>query len=237
MMSSLVRRALRMIPPTTVVRVVDGPLRGYRWVAGAAPHGAWLGRLERPLLHDFASRIQPGDCVWDVGANVGLYTLAAARRVTPRGSVVAFEPIPSNAAALTRHLTLNALDWVRVERLAVTDHEGSARMMEHASESALNPAGSVDVRTITLDAWQARSGGPPPAVIKIDTEGAEALVLVGAAHVILDARPRIYLALHGETRAAECARLLREWQYNWTTVDGTPVAAAAEWIATPIAPD
>jgi hypothetical protein len=44
-MTGLIRRALRWLPPTTIVRVVTGPLQGARWMVGAAPHGAWLGRL------------------------------------------------------------------------------------------------------------------------------------------------------------------------------------------------
>lgn len=162
-----------------------------------------------------------------------MYTLAAALRATSRGSIVAFEPIPASAAALARHLALNRLDWVQVERAAVIDHVGTVRMYENTSQSAIDPAGSLEVPAVTLDAWLARSGGPPPKIIKIDTEGAEALVLVGAASVIQSARPRIYPALHGEARAEACARLLGQWRYDWKTVDGSPVETAAEWIATP----
>ncbi len=56
--------------------------------------------------------VQPGDCVWDVGANVGLYALYAARRVGAGGTVIAFEPAADNYAALCRNVTLNPPDAV-----------------------------------------------------------------------------------------------------------------------------
>ena len=56
--------------------------------------------------------VQPGDCVWDVGANVGLYALYAALRVGQTGRVTAFEPAADNYAALCRNVALNDLDGV-----------------------------------------------------------------------------------------------------------------------------
>lgn len=56
--------------------------------------------------------VQPGDCVWDIGANVGLYALYTAMRVGDDGRVVAFEPGADNYAALCRNVALNGLDEV-----------------------------------------------------------------------------------------------------------------------------
>jgi FkbM family methyltransferase len=56
--------------------------------------------------------VRPGDCVWDIGANVGLYALYAALRVGGEGRVVAFEPAADNYAALSRNVALNKLDHV-----------------------------------------------------------------------------------------------------------------------------
>jgi FkbM family methyltransferase len=70
----------------------------------------WLARLRQPRGYEarferamFAA-LRPGDCVWDVGANVGHYTAAFALRVGSSGHVVAFEPSPINFARLTSHL-------------------------------------------------------------------------------------------------------------------------------------
>jgi len=234
-MSTIVRRLLARIPPDTVVRVVRGPLRGCRWVTGSAPHGAWLGRLEAQTLADFAAHVRPGSVVWDVGANVGLFTLTAARRTGPTGHTVAFEPVPRNIAFLRRHLELNHCTNTTIVEAAVTSTTGRVRMAPGASPSefAVRADGPLDVPCTTLDEWHAASPLGPPSVIKIDTEGAEAEVLQGATDVFRSARPRLYLAVHGDAVAARCRHLLDAWSYRVTTVDGQPPDRSSEWIAEP----
>ena len=75
----IVRLPLRLIPPSAILPVVSGPLKGLKWVVGSAPHGAWLGTLEHHAPRRFAAKLSRGMAVWDVGASVGLYTLCAAR--------------------------------------------------------------------------------------------------------------------------------------------------------------
>jgi FkbM family methyltransferase len=73
--------------------------------------------------------VQPGDCVWDIGANVGLYALYAALRVGPAGRVVAFEPAADNFAALSRNVALNDLDTVvQGFCLALSDETRAAKL-------------------------------------------------------------------------------------------------------------
>src|SRR4051794_24641093 len=93
---SLVSLPLRLIPPKAIVCVLWGPCKGCRWGTGAGVDGYWLGNFE-PSTVDFAVRaLRSGDVFLDVGANVGYFTLAAARAVGPAGRVVAFEPLPRN---------------------------------------------------------------------------------------------------------------------------------------------
>lgn len=223
------RAVLRLLPRGTVVPVVRGPLRGLRWVVGTAPHGAWLGRLEADALADFAAHLDADAIVWDVGANVGLYTLAAARRAR---RVVAFEPAPENVAALTRHVSINRLGNVEIVAAAVSNVDGTARLAAGASPSEFRLADQGEsVRCVTLDAWRRASGAPAPDVIKIDVEGAESTVLDGAAETIRSARPRIYLAVHdGQHRP--CEERLRAWGYQLHVAGGVPwTVDAPEWIA------
>src|SRR5687768_7123297 len=109
LVGKLLRLPLRLIPGSAVVPVLKGPLRGARWVVGSMPHGAWLGTIELHMLRDLAGRLRAGMTVYDLGANVGLYTLAAARAVGAEGRVYAFEPLPRNVSYLKRHLALNKL--------------------------------------------------------------------------------------------------------------------------------
>ena len=91
-----------------------GPLRGALWLPRSATAGSWLGTYERELQEVFTAHVRPGDVVFDVGANVGFYSLLAARLVGPKGRVVAFEPAARNVALLEQHLRLNRVTNVIV---------------------------------------------------------------------------------------------------------------------------
>ena len=77
--------------------------------------------MERAKLKQFVRRLRRGKAVWDVGANVGLYTLPSARAVGPTGRVYAFEPMPRNLGLLRRHLAMNRLSNVEIYDVAVGD--------------------------------------------------------------------------------------------------------------------
>ena len=79
----LLRLPLALIPPALAMPVLQGPLRGYRWIVGSSNHGCWLGSYEYAKQRLFAQMVRSGDVVFDVGANVGFYTLLAACRVGP----------------------------------------------------------------------------------------------------------------------------------------------------------
>ena len=233
----LIRLPLRLIPPSATVPVLSGPLRGMRWIVGSAPHGAWLGVLERDKLTPFVARLRRGMTVWDIGANVGLYTLPSARAVEPTGHVVAFEPMPRNLGFLRRHLTLNGLEDVVVCDVAVSDATGTLKMAEGDSPSEFHAdaGGSVEVRAVTLDDWLSESGAPPPDVVKIDVEGSDDAVLRGGARSFAKYRPAIYLALHGERQRRACRDLLASWDYEVTSLEPELVPdLSSEWLAEPL---
>ena len=77
----LLRLPLALIPAVLPMPVLQGPLRGYWWITGSSNHGCWLGSYEYDKQRLFARMIRAGDVVFDIGANVGFYTLLAASRV------------------------------------------------------------------------------------------------------------------------------------------------------------
>ena len=113
LLGQALRLPLRLIPPATVLPILQGPLRGLKWVTGSAVHGAWLGSYELSQQRTLASTLHPGTSFWDSGAHVGLYTLLAARICGPE-HVVAIEPVPANVTALRKHLALNKMSKVTV---------------------------------------------------------------------------------------------------------------------------
>src|SRR5438128_9459358 len=100
--------------------------------------------------------VQPGDTIVDVGAFIGLYTIALAKRVGPSGKVVAFEPDPDNFTALKAHVELNNVsDRVELIQAAVGTQDGATSFETgKASESHISavPAnGTQMVRCVRLD--------------------------------------------------------------------------------------
>jgi FkbM family methyltransferase len=233
----LMRLPLRLIPPSTRLRVLTGPLRGRRWVAGSGIHGCWLGTYERTKLELFQAALRAGDVVYDIGANVGVYSLAAAFRVGPAGHVYAFEPVPRNVRYLLEHLSLNHVDNCTVLDVAVSSAAGLAAFDEgaHPSTGRLITGGTSDimVRTVTLDALVESRTVSAPSIVKLDIEGSEYDALVGMSRTLRRARPIIFIATHSDPVHGLCCALLERLDFDLRPIDGAPISEATEIIALP----
>ncbi len=235
LLQKLVRLPLKLIPPTATMPVLAGPLKGAKWVAGTAPHGAWLGRLEREGLAWALGSAPAGSVFWDIGANVGLFSLAFSRAAGPQGKVYCFEPMPDNVAKLRRHLELNRCGNAEVVAAALGDTPGVLRMTagEFNSEFHVAADGEIEVPALTLDGWQEQAKAPLPAVVKIDVEGFEAEVLRGGERCFRTGNPTIFLAIHGRKMHDDCLALLQGWGYEVRDSAGhAPLAQSWEWLAT-----
>src|SRR5947208_793716 len=96
LLAKLVRLPLRLIPSQSIVRIRSGDLRGWRWIVGSSTNGCWLGTYESHMQRLFREHIGPGSTVFDIGANVGFFTLLASKLAGEAGRVYAFEPLPRN---------------------------------------------------------------------------------------------------------------------------------------------
>jgi FkbM family methyltransferase len=209
-----------------------------RWIAGSAVHGCWLGSYESDKQDLFARTVQRGDAVYDIGANVGFYTLLSSVLAGPSGVVYAFEPLPRNIELLKKHLLLNHIANVQVIESAVADKPGTASF--ELSGSALqgklggDPAAtSITVNVVSLDQIVAERNLRLPRLMKVDVEGAEYDVLVGAEHTIKSARPVIFLATHGADVHRRCCQWLRDHGYSLTALGGESVERTDEILAEP----
>ena len=142
--------------------------------------------------------VRPGDTFVDVGAYIGLYSVAAARRVGGGGTVFAFEPDSENRRALLRHTRLNAVqDRVHALPLAVGSFQGRVRFSANqSSESSVGEQGTTVVDQITLDDF---FSSKRIDVLKIDVEGYETQVIQGCTQILSDPsrRPRhTFLEIH-----------------------------------------
>lgn len=219
----LIRLPLALIPASLPLPVLQGPLRGYRWIAGSSNHGCWLGSYEYAKQRRFASMVHPGDVVFDIGANAGFYTLLAASRVRPNGTVVAFEPLLENVRHIERHVQINRVDRVRIVQAAVGRNNGTARFQPHASRAMgrISDSGTMDVDLVSLDALCDARTIPDPTLMKIDVEGAELSVLDGASRMLKRAQPTIFLATHGAEIHRKCCEYLAAIGYTIRPIDET----------------
>jgi FkbM family methyltransferase len=235
LLGKALRVPLSLIPKATVLPILQGPLAGKRWIVGSSNHGCWLGSYEYEKQRLLANLISTGDVVFDLGANVGFYTLLAAVCVGPRGRVLAFEPVETNVGMLRRHLALNRVTTVQIIQAAVSDTTGTAVFGPGSGPTTgrLSPDGAIQVPTVTLDNLVFEQATPAPQVIKIDIEGGEARALAGARRLIETHRPKIALATHGWEVHAACSSLLEAAGYRLTSIDGRPVGETDELLAIP----
>jgi FkbM family methyltransferase len=227
------RAPLRLVPKEMEVPILQGPMRGKRWVAGSSDMGCWLGTAELSKVRRVERLVQPGMTCYDIGANVGYYTLLTSVLVGASGKVFAFEPVPGNIAFLRRNLRINRCGNVQVFELALTDFDGVTRFAEHRfrSRGHLDAAGNLEVRCASLDSLSAEGAISAPNILKIDVEGAELKVLRGARQILEAAKPVIFLATHGPDVHASCCRFLGEVGYGLEHLDGESVESSSELLA------
>jgi FkbM family methyltransferase len=190
----------------------------------------FFGDYDERREADLISRVlEPGEVFWDVGANLGYFTLLAAACLKNTGQVAAFEPGRRTFAVLEKNVSLNPFTNIRLVPLAAADREGEALLYQTPGSADgranLFRAGAdqtvrEQVRTVTLDGWRRHQGLPVPDFIKLDVEGAELAALVGARETLSQSDPLLLVEMKeavfqalGTERAA-IQEFLRPWGYR-----------------------
>jgi FkbM family methyltransferase len=152
--------------------------------------------------------LSPGKTFVDVGANLGIYALAASKIVGPSGRVIAFEPSQQTFFLLNGNVAMNNSTNVQIYPAAISDKAGEALLYHGADpgqnslgrDPALEPEGE-QVMTESLDNALSAASVERVDLIKMDVEGAEELVVRGANKVITSHRPTIILEINQEASA------------------------------------
>jgi FkbM family methyltransferase len=230
-LGKLLRFPLKLIPNKTVLPILQGPLKGKRWIKGSGTNGCWLGTYELDKQVLFSKYIKPGMIVFDVGANVGLYSLLASVLTGVKGKVFSFEPLPTNIFYLNSHIELNGLKNVSVSDKAISDKVSKVRFNfgDNRSSGHISIKGEIEVETTSLDEF-IKAGNPLPDLIKMDIEGAEFDALVGAKELLKNKRPVIFLATHSNELRAKCLKLLAECGYSVATIDKKPLDVSDDFV-------
>jgi FkbM family methyltransferase len=222
--------------------IQQGVGKGLRFDPGPGNAGYVLGTTEPGVQRALASLARPGMTIYDIGANVGFFSVLAAHLVGSGGRVISFEPVPENAEQVRRNAQLNDFRHISVRREALGASHGTATFelgaeattghlvvggMPFPKESA---GRQVEVPIRVLDAVREGEGLPAPDLIKMDVEGAETLVLQGAARTLRDCRPLLMIELHGTNQAVDDA--LRAADYHAVTLEsGSADIRTAPWDA------
>lgn len=179
-----------------------------------------------PILHALAKEfVRPDHIVWDVGANIGLFTFAAAHLAGPRGRVISFEPDAWLVQLLRRSSAKQPATSAPVQIIpaAVADTcalrtfnlSSRSRSMNFLSGHGLirteKIAEQQTVVSVNLD-WVAEQA-PLPDILKIDVEGAEVEVLRGANSILEEKHP-VILCETGSEHAPQVTALLRDKGYH-----------------------
>lgn len=156
---------------------------------------------EKAILESFLDVIKEDDVVWDVGANIGMYSVFGGLKAT-KGSVISFEPHPQNANRIKENISLNRIENVNIKRAALGAEDGSAQLYTHGDEVGGGQHSLVDHGdgVADVDLIQGDSvGGSTPNVIKIDVEGAELNVLDGMVETLpKDSCRVLFIEVHHE---------------------------------------
>jgi FkbM family methyltransferase len=182
----------QLLRPWLVTRLDTGPwirvsgVSDFEW---HALHRRRSGEAATTAL--FCDHIVPGGVVVDAGANIGFFTLTAALRVGAAGRVVAFEPDTRAAARLAENVALNRFSNITIVPAALGAVAGRASFhrapdSEASSVFAADPGGGSagEVAVVTLDGYLAEAGITRVDLLKIDAEGSEIDLLVGASQLL-----------------------------------------------------
>jgi FkbM family methyltransferase len=217
-----------------------------------------LGPLfERTEMRLVASLLRPGMKVIDAGANIGLYSLLAAKRIGNSGQIWSFEPSQDTYSLFLENLALNGVTTVSAHRLALSDaagelvlraESGFGDLYRHLDYTGKAAAGDKceKVTVSTLDDFSTARGITAIDFLKIDIEGAEFFLLQGARH-LLSQSPDVIVMFESEEdwclrsgcKTEDALNLLRglgfglySWskrQKRWSAIEDAPSTSRTVW--------
>lgn len=234
------------------VEIGNGIAKGLKFNNAESSPELALGTYEVPIQKIFAQHLETGAVFYDIGANVGFFSIVAAKLVGDSGKVIAFEPGKDNARAIRHNAKLNNFNQIEVIEKAISNTSGSGQLLlakysgGHALATADAPpdlAGEITVDIVSIDDLIAQKLIEPPNFVKVDVEGAELDVLKGMKETIKTYQPTIIYEVDDGNRAAyerkyqELADFMHSLDYKVTPTENS--YDTIDWcvghaIATPI---
>jgi FkbM family methyltransferase len=232
----------RFLPPDEKVwaRVERGPAEGLWLELNPRTGQHYLHGDAEPAIQNILSKtLKPGMVFYDLGANIGFFSLLAARLVGAAGQVFSFEPDPEVAGRLRGNISRNGFLNAKVVEAGVWSASGNVNFVAAdlsspdrgvgrfvAGEAA---AAGTPTRCVALDDFI--RGAPRPNVIKCDVEGAEIEVFRGAEKLIKAHRPLILCEIHSDANDKFLREYFGRFGYSFESVDDRHVLAAQQFVA------
>jgi FkbM family methyltransferase len=215
--------------------IPTGFARGFNFNVGDSIAGYLLGTVEPHVQAAIAQLVQPGMIAYDLGANVGFFSLILAKAVGTKGRVIAFEPVSKNATRIAYNAQLNDLANIVVRTEAISAADGAAAfepgnfstMGKLHNQTLTLSATAREIPVRSLDSLIAAGDILPPNFIKVDIEGAEVDCLHGAATTLRQMRPLLLIELHNTNDAI--ARLLSSAKYESLVLGSDQTIIKGHW--------
>lgn len=197
----------------------------------------WLGtQYYEPITTMVLQELlQPGDTFFDVGANIGFYSLMLAH-TQPQIRVVAFEPNPKVHRLLKENIAVNGLRQVTCAPLALSDADGTATLFLSESDhsASLRPdfneqsSAVLEVPALTLDTYITRMQPPLSGrlLVKLDVEGNETAVLSGMREALAAFQPDIVVEV---AQLGQCPPFLTECGYRSYSITDQGLLETSSW--------
>jgi FkbM family methyltransferase len=185
-----------------------------------------LGSHERPVFNALRETVRPGAVVYDIGANVGVFSVHLARWAGASGWLYAVEPSPTCVYFLRSNLAATRLSNFTILPIAVSNQPGELVFSVNYGSSLVGaasgdstpidkPGHRIGVDGDALDAVIQRFHLRRPDFLKLDVEGAEVEAVEGMMGTLRASRPGLLIELHGRTAARATLQTLAELDYRY----------------------
>lgn len=215
------------------VKIQNGPLKGYKWNLASLNNYFFIGTHEEDQIDYLLDNLEAKDTFYDIGANAGYFSIAAATKIKDDNKIFAFEPLPRFVEIINHHKKVNNMNNIKVFPLALSNKEGEIEFSDaprtsgntyiQDSDIFKNTDNIIKVKMIPLDTvFEQTKGITPPKIMKIDCEGAEYDVLQGAEKVIEKYKPIILLSTHDRHLPGvkdDCLNFLSKLGYEFEEQD------------------
>lgn len=234
--------AVHAMPNDTAINVMTGPLAGMVWFKRDFWTGYVVGDYEPNVQQAIREVTRGGDVFYDIGCMHGFHGFLGLFCSGTSGKCIMFDPRLDNVTLAKKITEANGLTpFVVVENLAVSDENGVGEFHFDAADQAWGklaeskptdtthwspekyPVGREKVTKVSLDTYVYEKGHPVPDVLKVDTEGAELAILLGASRLIAERRPGWVISGHSQDLYKGCKEFLLDAGY--------PEGDVIEWTA------